>query len=343
MRVQSEWRATYFWLALPAGNSLNRPVHQNRSAQQLSAWWERAGMLLVLALLFAASAIFVKQFLSRQNMEGLLLAVATTGMVSSTMLFCLASGNFDLSVGSIVACSGVIAAVVMNNTGSVAAGITAGLLSGVLVGLLNGVIVAKGKINALITTLASMQIVRGLAYIVSGGKSVGIAHESFFVLGNSAFLGLPAPVWFCLLCFLAFGVLLHCTTFGRHTLAIGGNEQAARLAGIPVARTKIIIFTMQGFVAAFAGIVLAARMTSGQPKTSEGFELEVISACVLGGVSLAGGVGSMGFVIAGVLIMGIVQNVMNLENVDSFYQYVARGLILLGAVAFDRLKQVLQR
>ena len=147
----------------------------------------------------------------------------------------------------------------------------------------------------------------------------------------------------CLICFGFFGVLLQCTTFGRYTLAIGGNEVASRLSGIPVMRTKIIIFTMQGLVAAFAGIVLASRMTSGQPNTSQGFELAVISACVLGGVSLAGGMGTMGFVIAGVFIMGIVENVMNLTNVEPFYQYVARGGILLGAVAFDRLKQILRR
>ena len=299
-------------------------------------------MLLVLLILFVGSAVFVKDFLSVVNLQGLLLAVSTVGMVSSTMLFCLASGNFDLSVGSVLACSGVVSAVVMNKTGSVALGIAAGLGSGAVIGLVNGLIVAKGKINALITTLASMEIVQGLAYIVSNGRAVGISQESFFVLGNSAFLKLPVPVWFCLICFALFGVLLQCTTFGRHTMAIGGNEQAARLTGIPVARTKIIIFTMQGFVAAFAGIVLAARMTSGQPMTSYGFELEVISACVLGGVSLAGGVGTMGFVIAGVLIMGIVQNVMDLLNIAPFYQLVARGLILLGAVALDRLKQVLR-
>ena len=134
-------------------------------------------------------------------------------------------------------------------------------------------------------------------------------------------------------------MLLSRTVFGRDTLAIGGNEEAARLAGIPVVRIKIAIFVLQGLVAAFAGIVLAARMTSGQPKVAEGFELVVISACVLGGVSLTGGVGSMGAVIAGVLIMGIVQNAMNLLNVEPFWQYVARGLILLGAVLFDRLRQ----
>ena len=317
-------------------------MQPDRSAQKFPALWERAGMLLVLVILFAACSVFVKNFLSVANMQGLLLAVSTVGMVSCTMLFCLASGNFDLSVGSVLACAGVLTAVVMNKTGSVTVGIAAGLGAGAAVGFANGFIVAKVKINALITTLASMEIVRGLAYIVCGGKSVGIAHESFFVLGNSSWLGLPTPVWFCLVSFVVFGVLLQYTTFGRETLAIGGNEVASRLAGIPVARTKIIIFTMQGVMAAFAGIVLAARMTSGQPTSSQGFELAVISACVLGGVSLTGGVGTMGFVIAGVLIMGIVQNVMDLMDVQPFYQYVARGGILLGAVAFDRLKQMLR-
>jgi L-arabinose transport system permease protein len=305
--------------------------------------WEQIGMLLVFLLLFILSGLFVKNFFSGVNIEGLLLAVSTVGMVSCTMLFCLASGNFDLSVGSVLACAGVIATVVMNKTNSVAAGIAAGIAAGVVIGLVNGIVVAKGKINPLITTLATMQIVRGIGYIVSDGKAVGVAQESFFGLGSAEFLGLVAPVWLCLFTFIVFGFLLRNTAFGRNTLAIGGNEEAARLAGISVDRIKIIIFTLQGAVAAFAGIVLASRMTSGQPASSQGFELEVISACVLGGVSLTGGVGTIGSVIAGVLIMGIVQNVMNLMNVPPFYQYIARGVILLGAVFFDRLKQVLRR
>lgn len=299
-------------------------------------------MLLVLVLLFVGCSVFVTNFFSSVNMQGLLLSVSTVGMVSSTMLFCLVSGNFDLSIGSVLACAGVIAAVVMNKTGSVTLGIAAALASGLIVGAANGIVVAKGKINPLITTLATMQIVRGLAYIVAHGVAVGVSQESFFKLGNSSFLGLGTPIWICLICFAVFGILLQSTTFGRNTLAIGGNEVAARLSGIPVTRTKIIIFTMQGLIAALAGIVLASRMTSGQPMTSQGFELQVISACVLGGVSLTGGIGNIGFVIAGVLIMGIVQNVMDLKNVDSFYQYVARGIILMGAVGFDRLKQMVR-
>lgn len=313
------------------------PVARHSTA--IGQFFDRAGMLVVLAILFLACSLFVENFFSWANMRGLALAVSMTGMVACTMLFCLAAGDFDLSIGSVVACAGVIAAVVMNRTGSIAAGVLTALAFGAAIGSLNGFVVAKLKINALITTLATMQIVRGIAFIVSGGSAVGIGQEAFFLLGNSSLLGIPTPVWITAACFAVFGLILNRTVFGRDTLAVGGNPEAAHLAGIRVPRVKLIIFTAQGAMAAFAGIVLASRVTSGQPNTSIGFELEVISACVLGGVSLTGGIGSMGFVIAGVLIMGIVQNAMNLQNVPTFYQYVARGLILLAAVLFDRWKR----
>jgi L-arabinose transport system permease protein len=305
----------------------------------LADFFDKAGMLVVLAILFIGCACFVENFFSWANMKGLALAVSMTGMVCCTMLFCLAAGDFDLSIGSVVACAGVLAAVVMNKSESMTLGVLAALGLGALVGFVNGFVVARLKINALITTLATMQIVRGLGFIISGGTAVGIEAEDFFGLGNSAFLGVPTPVWITIVCFAVFGFVLNRTVFGRDTLAVGGNAEASHLAGIAVDRVKIVIFTAQGVMAAFAGIVLASRVTSGQPNTSQGFELEVISACVLGGVSLTGGVGSMAFVIAGVLIMGIVQNAMNLLNVPTFYQYVARGLILLAAVLFDRWKR----
>jgi len=296
-------------------------------------------MLLVLAALFIGCSLGVDNFLTATNLRGLALAVTTIGMISCTMMFCLAAGDFDLSVGSVVAFAGVLGAMVMNATGSVTVGIAAALASGALIGFVNGVFVARLGINALITTLASMQIVRGLGFIVSDGRAVGIRTDAFFQLGNTAWIGVPAPVWLTAICFTLFGVLLNLTIFGRNALAIGGNKEAAHLAGVPVTRIKIVIFTLQGLVSAFAGLVLSARMTSGQPNTSQGLELEVISACVLGGVSLSGGVARIGAVIAGVLIMGLVQNAMNLLNIPPFYQYVARGCILLGAVMLDRLKQ----
>ena len=217
------------------------------------------------------------------------------------------------------------------------------MLAGGVVGFINGFVIARIGINALITTLVTMQIVRGASYIVSSGKAIGISEERFFKLGISDFGGIPTPVWIMILCFATFGLLLHKSVFGRYALAIGGNKLAARFAGVNVPKVKVAIFTLQGLIAAFAGVILAARFTSGQPKTAEGLELQVISACVLGGVSLTGGVASMLGVIVGVFIMGTVNNAMNLKNIDAFWQYVVSGGILLAAVLFDRLKQTARR
>ncbi|QBJ33360.1 L-arabinose ABC transporter permease AraH [Hafnia alvei] len=315
-------------------------VKAGKKVLHLSRIWDSYGMLVVFAALFIACLIFVPNFGSFINMKGLGLAISMSGMVACGMLFCLASGDFDLSVASVIACAGVTAAVVINMTESLWIGIFAGLLLGAVCGLVNGFVIARLKINALITTLATMQIVRGLAYIISDGKAVGIEDERFFELGYANWLGLPAPIWITVICFILFGFLLNRTTFGRNTLAIGGNEEAARLAGVPVVRTKIIIFVLSGLVSAAAGIILASRMTSGQPMTSIGYELIVISACVLGGVSLKGGIGKISYVIAGVLILGTVENAMNLLNISPFSQYVVRGVILLAAVIFDRYKQL---
>ncbi|MEN4910593.1 L-arabinose ABC transporter permease AraH [Erwinia amylovora] len=301
--------------------------------------WDNFGMLVVFAVLFITCTLFIPNFGSLINMKGLGLAMSMSGMVACGMLFCLASGDFDLSVASVIACAGVVCAVVINLTESLWIGVAAGLLLGVTSGFINGFVIARLKINALITTLATMQIVRGLAYIFADGKAVGIEDERFFALGYASWLGVPAPVWLTIITLLIFGFLLNKTTFGRNTLAIGGNEEAARLAGVPVARTRIILFILSGLVSAAAGIILASRMTSGQPMTSLGYELIVISACVLGGVSLKGGIGKISYVVAGVLILGTVENAMNLLNISPFSQYVVRGLILLAAVIFDRYKQ----
>ncbi|MCA6974845.1 L-arabinose ABC transporter permease AraH [Pectobacterium carotovorum] len=316
---------------------------KKKNGAGLSRIWDNYGMLVVFAVLFFGCAIFVPNFASFINMKGLGLAISMSGMVACGMLFCLASGDFDLSVASIIACAGVATAVVINISESLWIGVSAGLLLGVAFGLLNGFVIARLKINALITTLATMQIARGLAYIISDGKAVGIEDERFFELGYANWLGLPAPIWITIGCMILFGLLLNKTTFGRNTLAIGGNEEAARLAGVPVVRTKIIIFALSGLVSAAAGIILASRMTSGQPMTSIGYELIVISACVLGGVSLKGGIGKISYVVAGVLILGTVENAMNLLNISPFAQYVVRGLILLAAVIFDRYKQLAKK
>jgi Ribose/xylose/arabinose/galactoside ABC-type transport systems, permease components len=295
-------------------------------------------MALVFVVLFVLLSLFVPNFLGVANLKGLALSVTTVGIVACTMVFCLASGDFDLSVGSVVALAGVIAALLVNKTGNVLLSVLAAVLAGAVVGAINGFVIAKLRINALITTLATMQIVRGAALLLSDGSSIGISNEAFTKIGGAQILGVTAPVWIFGLCLLVFGLLLGRTVYGRYTLAIGGNAEASRFAGIDVARTKILIFAVQGAVAAFAGVLLASRVTSGQPNTAQGLELQVISACVLGGVSLTGGVGTMTGVLVGVLIMGTVQNAMNLLNIAPFYQMVASGVILLAAVLIDRLK-----
>lgn len=295
-------------------------------------------MTLGYALLFVVLALTVENFFSGANIVGLLLSVAQIGMVACTMMLCLASRDFDLSVGSTIAFAGVLGAMVLERTGSVGLAIGGGLLAGALIGAGNGVLIAYLRVNALIATLATMLMVRGLAFIASQGQAVGIADERFFAFGDTVVLGLPLPIWMTGVCFVIFGVLLNHTVFGRNSLAIGGNPEAARLAGVRVERLRVWIFLLQGVVAALAGLILSARITSGQPNAATGFELDVISACVLGGVSLAGGKARIFGVVIGVLIMGTVENVMNLLNVDAFYQYLVRGLILLAAVLLDQLK-----
>lgn len=296
------------------------------------------GLVVIFALAFVLVSIFVPNFLTERNMLGLLQSVVTVGIVACTMMFCLAARDFDLSVGSTVAFAGMVAVMASNTTGSITLGIAAAVVCGALVGLVNGVVIAKFRINALITTLATMQIVRGLALIASDGRAVGINDPNFYQLALSRLFGVPTPIWVLLVLFIIFGFVLNRTVFGKNTLAIGGNPEASRLAGVNVDRTRIWIFTLQGVVCAVAGVLLASRITSGQPNAAVGLELSVISACVLGGVSLAGGRAAIAGVIVGVMIMGIAENVMNLLNIPAFYQYIVRGVILLLAVLLDNLR-----
>ena len=318
-------------------NPTAAPAAAATRAQQRK-WLIEYSMPLGYVVLFAVLAATVENFFSVANVVGLMLSVAQIGMVACTMMLCLASRDFDLSVGSTIAFAGVLGAIILERSGSVALAVGGGLAAGALIGACNGVLIAYLRVNALIATLATMLMVRGLAFIVSKGQAVGIADESFISFGDARIAGLPLPVIVVGICFIVFGILLNQTVFGRNTLAIGGNPEAARLAGVRVERLRVWIFLLQGLVTAMAGLILASRITSGQPNAAQGFELDVISACVLGGVSLQGGKARMFGVLIGVLIMGTVENVMNLLDVDAFYQYLMRGVILLAAVLLDQLK-----
>ncbi len=302
-------------------------------------WADKTRMLFVAFCIFALSSFLDRNFLTPTNMFTLFQSVTLTGMVACTMLFCLASGDFDLSVGSTMALSCVVSAITVNATQSLFLAILAGAAAGAGVGLVNGIVIARLGINALITTLATMQIVKGLAYVITDGQTFGVTHQEFKLLGNYELFWIPTSIWITGVCFVIFGFLMGRTIFGRNTLAIGGNAEAARMAGIQVTRTKIVIFTLQGVMAGLAGVVYASRFEYGSPEPLPLFELQVISICVLGGVSLTGGIGSIWFVLAGLMILGMIENMMDLLGVPTFYRNVARGGILLGAVLFDRFKQ----
>src|SRR6201997_3350355 len=211
--------------------------------------WRRAtlgflsdySLILIFVLLFVVLSFVVDHFFSVENMLGLALSVSQIGMVACTMMFCLASRDFDLSVGSTVAFAGVLCAMVLNATGNTFIAIVAAVAAGGVIGFVNGAVIADLRINALITTLATMEIVRGLGFIVSHGQAVGVSSDSFIALGGLTFFGVSLPIWVTLLCFIVFGVMLNQTVYGRNTLAIGGNPEASRLAGINVDLVRVTI------------------------------------------------------------------------------------------------------
>jgi L-arabinose transport system permease protein len=325
----------------PVTNQSN-PAESTGARARAARTWDlvnKSGIVMVFVILFVVLSLTVPGFVSSRNIQGLLLSVTLIGSISVTMMFVLALGEVDLSVASIVAFAGVVASTLITATHSVTLGIAGGVLAGGAVGLVNGVLIARWKINSLIVTLAMMEVVRGLAYITSNGDAVMISEERFFDLGGGSFLGISYPIWSNIIGFVLFGFLLKKTVFGKNVLAVGGNSEAALLAGLPVMRIKITVFVLQGLVTGFAGVMLASRMSLGDPKTSVGLELGVISACVLGGVSLTGGVATISGVLVGMLIMGSVQDAMSLMNVPTFYQYLIRGGILLLAVLFDQYRR----
>ena len=295
-------------------------------------------LLLFIVIFFIIFSFTVPYFFSRLNFIALALAISQIGMVASTMAFCLASKDFDLSVGSQVAFTGVFSVLIANLTGNIFLTIALTLFMGLLFGILIGLFVTKLKINAFITTLSAMEIIRGFTYIISDGKAVSLTLEQFSSIGTFSFLGITTPIWSMIICLSVMGVILHKTSYGKEAIATGGNMDATWLSGIDTDKVRILNFTMQGIVCAIAGIILSSRLSSGQPNAAIGFEFSVISSCILGGVSLSGGKATILSVILGVILLGIIQNVLNLLNIETFYQYIIRGAILLIAVGFDQYK-----
>lgn len=294
-------------------------------------------LLVALAVLFVALALARPQFMTVGNLINLLRQISINGVLAVGVTFVLLTGGVDLSLGSLVALAGVTAATLAHpDQFPLFVPLLAGVLAGALCGAASGFVITRARIAPFIVTLGMMTIARGLALVISGGRPVSNLSPGFNWLGSGDIAGLPAPVLVLLVVAVAAWVLLDRFRIGRHILAVGGNENAAHAAGLRVARIKLFAYTLCGALAGLAGVVLAGRITTGQPNAGLGYELDAIAAAVIGGTSLNGGVGGVGGTILGALLMGVINNGMDLMNVSSYYQQIVKGVIIVGAVCLER-------
>lgn len=296
---------------------------------------EHLSLLFTLLALCILGIILSDVFLSSKNIMNILRSASLTMITCVGMVLILLCGEMDMSVGSSQGLIGVICVYLLNRTGSIAAAVLLSLLVGALLGLINGLLVTKAKINSLVVTLGTMAIFRGAAFVSTGGVSLQVKSEHFKTLGTGSIASIPIPLIIALATVLIAIFILRRTVFGRYIYAIGGNTEAALLAGVAVERIKNICFSACGVLTAISAILLSSRMDSGQPSAGDGFEFSVVSAAVLGGVSLNGGKGNMIGGVLGVLILSVLSNILTLRNVSSFYQQIARGVVILLAVYLD--------
>ncbi|WP_370633745.1 ABC transporter permease [Frischella sp. Ac48] len=298
------------------------------------------GILIALILICIILAFSTPVFLTQDNMLSVLRQVSTNMCLALGMTLIIMLGGIDLSVGSIVAMAGTLTVgfISIGEMGIIPA-ILLGLLIGTLCGAANGAAIAYTGIPPFIVTLAMMMIARGIGFIYSGGQSIRIFDDNFTTIGTGYLGVIPYPVIYMFVFIVVMLIIVNRTRLGTYIYALGGNREAARLSGIPIKRVEIIVYTIAGFLAAFAGIVLAARMYSGQPSVAQGYEMDAIAACVLGGISMSGGIGRISGTILGVFVIGIINNGLNLLGVNSFWQLVAKGVIIFLAVYVDILKR----
>ncbi len=296
---------------------------------------EQASLVIALMGLCIITAILTPVFLSATNLMNVLRQTSLTAITGIGMVMIILMGEIDLSVGSTQAVVGIITVWALNATGSVACAILSGLGTGAFLGLINGFLVTKAKINSLIATLGTLAIYRGVAYVSTNAVSVQAKVDAFETIGTGFIGPLPIPVVIMIFLFAVFYYVLNHTAFGRYLYAIGGNVNASRLSGLPVDRMKLWVYVMGSMFAALSAIILASRMFSGQPNAGSGFELQVVSAVILGGISLTGGVGTLTGAFIGILILGVLSNALILLNVSSFYHDIARGVVIILAVYLD--------
>ena len=298
------------------------------------------GIFVVFIIICLILSFISPQFLTVSNWTIIITQASINALLAFGVTFVIITGGIDLSLGSMVAVTGVTAAMLAHpNTFPIALPIFAGLLSGLLMGVFNGFIIIKSNIAPFIVTLGTMTIVRGLALILSKGRPVSNLSDSFNFIGGGNVLGIPFPIIVLILIFAICSITLKKTLLGRYIYAVGGNEQAARASGINVNQVKMAVYSISGLLAGLAGILLTSRITTGQPNAGASFELDAIAAAVIGGTSTSGGTGTMTGTLVGVLLIGVINNGLDLLNVTSYYQQVVMGIIIIGAVVLDSWNQ----
>ena len=313
------------------------------------------GIALVLVVIVIVLTILRPNFINPANLIEIMRQVSFTGIVAVGMTFVLLSGGIDLSVGSNVGLAVAVCALIMSGrpvplevTGGVninpILGIVVGILASTSVGIINGALINEIKIPPLITTLAMLEIVRGVIYVMTGAMPIYENFEEYFrFIGQGSIGPIPVPVILFLVTMLAGSIVLNKTVYGRYIYSMGGNAEVARLSGINVKKISYSVYALSGFICGIAGIALLSRLNSGLPRAAVGYEFVVITACVLGGVSIAGGEGRLSGVFFGVLIMGVVSNGLIQLNLSEFYQMIIKGVVLLLAVGFDTMSNTRKR
>lgn len=302
-------------------------------------WWDRVGILLVLAVLIIFMSLVAPNFNRVDNLLNILRAISINAILAAGMTFVILTAGIDLSVGSTVAVSGVVAVLAAISGIPAPLAILIGMGAGALCGLINGALTAYLALAPFIVTLGMMTFLRGLAYTLTEGRPIVSSDLSFRLLGSGYWFGIPIPVYIMVLVYVVAWFLLERTSYGRHVYAVGGNSKAARLAGVKVERITASVYVIAGTCAGIAGLIFAARVISAQPTAGQGYELDAIAAVVLGGTSLAGGRGRIIGTLVGSAILGVLTTGLVLLNVPFFTQLLVKGAVIIFAVAIDSLKQ----
>lgn len=297
---------------------------------------ERISLIIALVLLVVVFTAFNKNFLTPQNFINILVACSLTGFVAIAETNLIIANQIDLSAGSVAAFSGVLAAVFLRLGVNPYLSLILAVFAGCLIGVFNAAMINIWNLQPFIATLASMSIVRGFAYILCDGKAVAISDRSFINFGTYRLFGtIPLPAIILIVAFIIFGIVLKRTCFGRSVYVIGGNPYAARLAGLSPEIIRLKLYIISGGLAALAGVLLAARMNSGQPSACDGLEFDAATAAVLGGTAFTGGVGTMLGTLLGMLILQVFNTGLVMLNIQVFWQNVAQGALLVLALVFD--------